>query len=600
MQSHFIFPTAVFLTTALSIACLTQGQNTSPYWSVVGNSNATASTAKLGTTNGYPLRLTTNNATRLYITSTGNVGIGTTTPAQRLHVEGTSNQAIFVSTSALGTTSGSGMVGYVKATPTAAGQRLGYYLLGSRGGAQNNYSVAGMSGYAGGAWSSTSRPAYLAFETTPAGSINKVERLRIDPNGNVGIGVANPELPLEVAGRMRLRSAGGSTAGLWLNNLANSSAIGFMGVSNDDYIGLWGNTGAGWGLIMNTTTGHVGIGTPNPFSPLFVQSSKADRIIEARSTSSGNYSRMGLYADAVNAPGYGYGVWSQGGNRGVVGVGSGGSYTGEVMGVSGAAYGSAGNRYGIFGTASGGSFNAAGYFSGNVYSNGVLLTSDRKFKEETAPLENSLEQLMKLRPTSYQFKTNEYHGMNLPTGKQLGLIADEVKQVFPELVSQAVHPAEYDKEDITKVITPEIKYEGVNYQGLIPVLIASVQEQQKQLKNQQKQNDALKTEVAELRQMIMDMKYGSTNSVSSNTGHLEQNSPNPVRSSTRIFYSLPEGVTKAYLQITDALGRTIKTLQLTASGVLSFDASSLSSGVYNYSLVVDNKTVQTRKMTVLK
>jgi hypothetical protein len=64
-----------------------QAQNSSPYWSLAGNSNATSSSSKLGTTNAYALRLTTNNTTRLYISpSAGYVGIGTTSPAAQLQV----------------------------------------------------------------------------------------------------------------------------------------------------------------------------------------------------------------------------------------------------------------------------------------------------------------------------------------------------------------------------------------------------------------------------------------------------------------------------------------------------------------------------------
>src|SRR6476619_1881123 len=46
-------------------------------WNLTGNSNATT-TSKLGTTNAIPLRLFTNNQTRVYVNATtGNVGIGT-------------------------------------------------------------------------------------------------------------------------------------------------------------------------------------------------------------------------------------------------------------------------------------------------------------------------------------------------------------------------------------------------------------------------------------------------------------------------------------------------------------------------------------------
>src|SRR6476469_2886165 len=64
-------------------------QNTSPYWSLAGNSNATTS-SKLGTTNAIPLRFYTKNAERLRIDTLGNVGIGTTTIGSRLTVNSAS------------------------------------------------------------------------------------------------------------------------------------------------------------------------------------------------------------------------------------------------------------------------------------------------------------------------------------------------------------------------------------------------------------------------------------------------------------------------------------------------------------------------------
>src|SRR5437764_15191519 len=78
-----LFPVAVIFLVLGSKYAFTQ--NASPYWSLAGNSNATTS-SKLGTTTSIPLNLTTNNATRLFISTTGNVGIGTTAPSTKLHI----------------------------------------------------------------------------------------------------------------------------------------------------------------------------------------------------------------------------------------------------------------------------------------------------------------------------------------------------------------------------------------------------------------------------------------------------------------------------------------------------------------------------------
>jgi len=90
--------------------------------------------------------------------------------------------------------------------------------------------------------------------------------------GNVGINTDdnNPAFKLDVGGRMRLRTqADGNSAGIWLNNPANTNTIAFMGIANAVTTGFYGNV-SGWGLVMNTNTGNVGIGTLNPTNKLSV------------------------------------------------------------------------------------------------------------------------------------------------------------------------------------------------------------------------------------------------------------------------------------------------------------------------------------------
>jgi hypothetical protein len=69
------------------------------------------------------------------------------------------------------------------------------------------------------------------------------------------------------------------------------------------------------------------------------------------------------------APGYGIGVYGEGGWMGLRGQANATTYTSFAYGVFGEAYGSGtGTRIGIYGTASGGTTNWAGYFSsGSVY-----------------------------------------------------------------------------------------------------------------------------------------------------------------------------------------------------------------------------------------
>jgi hypothetical protein len=90
-------------------------------------------------------------------------------------------------------------------------------------------------------------------------------------SGNVGVGVTNPTYKLDIAGRTRIRSGGGS-AGIWFNNYDNSSVKSFIGMVNDDHVGIYGQGMFNWGLIMNVNTGNMSIGNAAPAGKLHIQS----------------------------------------------------------------------------------------------------------------------------------------------------------------------------------------------------------------------------------------------------------------------------------------------------------------------------------------
>ena len=102
---------------------------------------------------------------------------------------------------------------------------------------------------------------------------------------------------------------------------------------------------------------------------------------------------------------------------------------------------------------------------GDVRASGnIIAQSDGRYKSDTCTIDNSLEKVKRLRGVSYVKTDSERADM--------GLVAQELEQVLPELVT--THKgADYDDE------------KSVNYNGVIPVLIEAIKEQQQQIEQLQ-------------------------------------------------------------------------------------------------------------------
>lgn len=99
-----------------------------------------------------------------------------------------------------------------------------------------------------------------------------VEKFRFKGNGNMGIGVSNPQAALETKGRIRFRHSNGLFLlpdGIWFDEPQQVFSA-YVGKRNDTTLALLaGQMGdAGWAIMMNSRTGNVGIKEPNPKSPL--------------------------------------------------------------------------------------------------------------------------------------------------------------------------------------------------------------------------------------------------------------------------------------------------------------------------------------------
>jgi len=223
-------------------------------------------------------------------------------------------------------------------------------------------------------------------------------------------------------------------------------------------------------------------------------------------------------------------------------------------------------------------------------SGGVWQNSDKRIKRDIKPVTSAMENLMKLKPSVYYFDRDQekYKYLNLPKELQFGLIAQEVKEVFPNIVR------EYNTYDEDGKARGETMH-SVNYTALIPVLIKGMQEQQKLI-------TALQERINQLESAQAVAAAGSDNIKANNLisgAVLEQNQPNPFNQSTVIRYRLPQN-TSGQINIYDNNGKLLKSYKANESGQTTINAGELRSGIYNYTLLVNGKQVDTKKLVIAK
>ena len=109
--------------------------------------------------------------------------------------------------------------------------------------------------------------------------------------------------------------------------------------------------------------------------------------------------------------------------------------------------------------------------SGSIGASGYYISSDRRLKTNIKNLGYGLKDVLSLQPVSYNWKDTSQKGT------QLGLIAQDVKKVIPEIVAGDEN-------------TETLK---MNYTSLVPVLINAIKEQQKQIDDLKKDIEVLKS-----------------------------------------------------------------------------------------------------------
>lgn len=239
-------------------------------------------------------------------------------------------------------------------------------------------------------------------------------------------------------------------------------------------------------------------------------------------------------------------------------------------------------------TLSGGtSFYVAG--AGWIYSQGNYLGSDKNIKDEITTIDSASAKINKLRGVTYKLKKEKANpAVYGRANEYMGVIAQEVEAVAPQVVKTFG--------DNTK---------GVCYEMLVGLLIQGMKEQNAKIAQLESDLNGCCTAKGNGR-MAGDASSSSAtpgnSSSNSITGgsYVKQNVPNPFNKETIIDYYIAEKSLDAGILVFDMNGKLLRTLKLSArgNGSVSISAGDLQPGMYYYSLMVDGREIDTKKMII--
>ena len=242
---------------------------------------------------------------------------------------------------------------------------------------------------------------------------------------------------------------------------------------------------------------------------------------------------------------------------------------------------------------------------------GWSIFSDGRFKANVKQNVPGLKFINKLNPVTYTLELKKFDRFigkkdsainsmqaDYTTGEKkirTGFIAQAVERVAKEI--------NYDFDGVNHPQNDKDNYALV-YADFVPSLVKAVQELSKMNDDKDAKINDLQKQIDELKTMIVSNQSiaGSQPSTVGNAASLGQNIPNPFDHTTTINYTLPQSYASAKIIVVDNSGKVVKEANLNGSGKgnLKLDIPAAASGVYNYSLYVNGKLVDTKKMLAAK
>ena len=127
--------------------------------------------------------------------------------------------------------------------------------------------------------------------------------------------------------------------------------------------------------------------------------------------------------------------------------------------------------------------------SGSIWLQNSPSYSDRRLKTNIEPISSALEKVSRLKGFYFSWIQNEATGMKFDQDRHLGVIAQEVQKVIPEVVKQSSLN----------------NYYTVDYISLVPLLIEAIHDLERVLEDVKRGWNETNAEVQELRRVLASL-----------------------------------------------------------------------------------------------
>jgi len=113
--------------------------------------------------------------------------------------------------------------------------------------------------------------------------------------------------------------------------------------------------------------------------------------------------------------------------------------------------------------------------------------TDSEITKYVSDISNPLQSIAKLEPRVFEYNNEKYKDLRLPGGTQYGFTVENIQAVFPSLVK-----TENKSYIVGKNLSRQATVKTVDFEGLVPILVASIQQLQSEIEQLKAEVQALK------------------------------------------------------------------------------------------------------------